>query len=258
MQPLSSPVLAQVQALLTDPEINPNDTYVVFDADFSTTTTVDLASPIVDPATGQQVSSLTFSDTIGTSYSIEAGYAAAAVLRATLTGTWSPTADPLAVSTPDYYRLVVSNGVLYEYAADGTPLSAPVQLTDSTGNAAPAATAPLDLLGSDLLYGDIVAGVVSDSDPGPVTPQASRRASESRVTAAHVLDRVVHRAQSEGGMGNRQRHQRFRKQGSKWVLEESSMDNDTTMNGTHFHTTSRLTLGNVRWNRNDVEDRKRR
>jgi hypothetical protein len=71
--------------VLLDDGINPEDTWIVFDAAMTTVDTVDLTEPIVDAETGQTVSQVVLSSGPDTLYSVEAGYDFDRVLRVRLT-----------------------------------------------------------------------------------------------------------------------------------------------------------------------------
>src|SRR5690242_6780700 len=67
---------------LQDPNINPNDTYIILDAASTSTSTVTFPSSGVNPSTGQPMPSLTLPAGVDVDFHVELGYDAAGKLRA--------------------------------------------------------------------------------------------------------------------------------------------------------------------------------
>jgi len=170
--PVSAPVAQQLYP--NDPDINTSDTYVLFDAEVTGSTTVSFSEPITDPATGQQVTDVVLAQPPDGVFHVEAGYDAAGVLRAVVTGQWSPTLDPYAHLVSESYKFVLSNGALTVYTAAGAVIPAP---TDAPDDSVPAAAQPLADFGDALLYGNVSDGVLVDSLRAPAGAPAGSSSS---------------------------------------------------------------------------------
>ena len=197
--PSDPPLLAQ--QLPSDPDINPEDTYVVTDAEVATKTTLSFAQPITDPATGQQVSALVLSSPPDTMLHIDAGYDVNGVVRINAVGQWSTSLDTLSTRVGDTYRLLLTNGELQQFGPNGALLVRPTAA--EIGDTIPPASQILAALQSDLLYGDVTAGSVDSLGGGAAAPG---------IGASNVVEEAL----PEGGRMAR----RYERLGHDWVLSE--------------------------------------
>jgi hypothetical protein len=202
-------VPARQQAQLQDPNINPQDTYLAFDAQITTNAVVSYSSPVIDPATGQQVTQIALPEAADINFRVEAGYDAAGKVRTNLNGQWSLALDSTVSLKPDAYRLLLSNGQLSEYSGGGALLATPPNPATNV----PSPTNVLNVFGGDLLYGDILGGVLVDSIDVLASPPATTQLVRSS-TALRVI------SPSSGAGGNGRIEKRYKQHGNKWLLEE--------------------------------------
>ncbi|HYK10707.1 MAG TPA: alpha/beta fold hydrolase [Gemmatimonadales bacterium] len=241
---------------LQDPNINPNDTYVVLDAASTNTGTITYDTQTVNPTTGQSVTSVTMPSPLASEFHVEIGYDVNGILRADVTGTWPIGTDSTSVSVPDAYRVVLSNGQLTEYNAAGAVLAPSTLPSDSE----PAGSSFLNQLGNQLLHGVLTNGVLVDSLQAVAAPPSP---SGSLITFSRILTTDAnHRsivATGPGlvgrGWGNKVKG--YHRDGSKWVLDSIAGDYNSASNGFSLHTHQVLRLKNVQWNVNPAMDSSR-
>jgi pimeloyl-ACP methyl ester carboxylesterase len=229
-----------------DPDIDPTDTYVAFDAEVTTTTTLTFSSPTPDPVTGQQVTQMTLPQPVENTFSVEAGYDEQGMVRVHEVGAWATTTDSATTLIPDAHHVAIVKGQLQSYSASGAQL-APGTPPDT----APAASGLLTHFGNDLLYGNISAGILVDSLTA-AGATATRLSGDAGLRVS--LDAT---AMAGGGLGGPKVERKYRRENDRWVLDEVSMVQDVATGKTKIHSSSVMKLRRLRYQVNPEHDAQR-
>jgi pimeloyl-ACP methyl ester carboxylesterase len=225
-----------------DPDIDPTDTYVAFDAEVTTQTTLTFSSPTPDPVTGQQVTQMTLPQPVENTFSVEAGYDAEGMVRVHGHGSWVTSTDSTSTVIPDAHDVAIVKGQLQAYSATGAQLA-----SGAAPDTAPPAANLLTHFGNDLLYGDISAGILVDSLTAASAMAVSRQAGSGLNVSFS----------GSGASGGPKAERKYRKENGRWVLDQISMEQDVVGDKTKMHSSSVVKLRRLRYQVNPEREAER-
>ena len=232
---------------LTDPLIDPADSYLITQSVTRTTTTIESAEPIVDPATGNEVTLLTLPDVID-STRFEAGYDASGLVRINETRS-STDSGSRAV------RLLIANNIATFYDETGAVVY------DTSG------AVLMDVLGSTANLVVTSEAVMRDEEislaPAPGTPTLVASVARSSAAAPSVErrgDRLVkeYRLDDAGAGIVGKRSRQYRRAGDEWVVTDERVETTQSLSGMTFHTVETTVYPTVKWKSNKAADDRRR
>jgi pimeloyl-ACP methyl ester carboxylesterase len=241
-----------------DQAINPNDTWVTYDATRTQTTYLSAQEPIVDSGTGQALNEITLASPTQTVHT-EAGYDTYGTIRVN-EYRQDPGLDPYETPVDDVYRVQVVGDQVTGYTRDGDVIVA--------GADAGSSEAPLAELGS-LAGAQITAGVIVDRhDLERVTASPSLNGPRLSASESGGSDRVerlpngrvrvttdLPRA-ADAAVGRTMRTYALR--GEKYVLEQVDVETEAASDKGRMRARNSMVLRNVAWHANKQKDAERR
>ena len=231
---------------LTDPQIDPADSYLITRSVTRTTTTVESAEPFVDPMTGQQVTTLTFPDVID-STRFEAGYDAVGSVRMNEVMAGTDSGSRAA-------RVVIANNAATFYDGMGAVVydtSGPI-LMDAIGSTDNlVVTSEAILREEDLTLEDSGSVLLTGAAMDPNTRAARIERKGDRLFRYYSLD------DPESGLrGTRVRQ--YRRAGAEWVVTEERVETTQASAGMALRVVETTRYPLVKWKTNREKDDRRR
>lgn len=246
-----------------DGDVNPNDTYVLFDEAITRQTTVTLAEPVYDPVSDQMQTTLTL--TSPTEYAkVEGGYDYSSRIR--VNNYRQGDSDPYTQTLNAPRTVKAIRSAYTEYGTDGQIL--PAESLDGAPS-----TSPMASLG-DLTYAQITNGFLIDENSEPDGPRYSGGATGANVYT-HGTGGAVERVERPDpgtlritatlfdhvdGRGRQlaEARRQYKKRDRKWVLEELAIVAEASASeGTIRHEQVRR-FSNMYWHENIVKDAERK